>query len=154
MSTVSSVNPLMGAATGSDTTTTALPQQTLGQSDFLKLLAQQFQSQDPLKPMDDTSFIAQMAQFTSLQQSSDMAKDMSSMKAEQEVATANSYLGHNVTVDAGGGKSDSGDVTAIQIVDGAPKLVVNGQPYALSSVLLVQPAITTAPTATSSNPTP
>jgi flagellar basal-body rod modification protein FlgD len=146
MSTVSNV----GAGTSTDTTgTSTIPvtaQKTLGQDDFLKLLAQQFQSQDPMKPMDDTSFIAQMAQFTSLQQSSAMAKDMNDMKAEQQRATANSYLGHRVTVDAGGGNTISGDVAGVEITDGTPRLVIGDYTYPVSSVLLVQPAaVTTSP---------
>lgn len=153
MSTVSAISPTYAQTASASTTTSVLPQQTLGQDDFLKLLAQQFQSQDPMQPMQDTSFIAQMAQFTALQQSSAMSKDMGDMKAQQQMATANSYLGHNVTVDAGNGQTASGDVTEIKVVDGAPQLVVNGSTYAMSSVLVVQPSAATTPT-TSTNPNP
>jgi len=155
MSTISAVNPLVANATtsGSSGTASALPgQKTLGQDDFLKLLAQQFKSQDPMKPMDDTSFIAQMAQFTSLQQTSEMAKTMTALSAQQQIATANSYIGHKVTVDAGQGQTDAGDVTAVKMVDGSPQLVVNGQTYAMSAVLLVEPSALTSPAP--SNPTP
>lgn len=148
MSTVSGVsatNTATTAATSTDPVTA--PQKTLGQADFLKLLAQQFQSQDPMKPMDDTSFISQMAQFTSLQQSSQMATDMAAMKAQQQLATANSYLGHTVTVDAGNGQTVSGDVAGVEITDGTPRLVVGEYTYPISSVLLVQPgAVATTPT--------
>lgn len=148
MSTINAVNPLVSSASnpGASTTATPLPgQKTLGQDDFLKLLAQQFKSQDPLKPMDDTSFIAQMAQFTSLQQTGEMSKTMTAISQQQQVATANSYIGHKVTVDAGDGQTDSGDVTAVKMVDGAPQLVVNGETYAMSSVLLVEPSAVTTP---------
>lgn len=40
----------------------------LGQNAFLQLLVTQLQHQDPLQPQDDTQFLAQLAQFTSLEQ--------------------------------------------------------------------------------------
>ena len=61
-----------------------IPQKTLGQDDFLKLLAKQFQTQDPMKPMEDTAFIAQMAQFSSLEQSKTMATDMAALRSEAD----------------------------------------------------------------------
>jgi flagellar basal-body rod modification protein FlgD len=150
MSAISSISSNLTAPTSTPsgaTPTATVTQKALGQEDFLKLLAQQFQSQDPLKPMDDTSFISQMAQFTSLQQSSEMAKTMSAMQAEQQTVTANSYLGHTVTVDAGNGQTASGNVDAVDMSDGTPRLVVGSSTYPLSSVLLVQPgSVTSAPT--------
>lgn len=135
--------------TTSSTSTTAL-QKTLGQNDFLKLLAQQFQSQDPMKPMEDTSFIAQMAQFTSLQQSTDMAKTMAQMQVDQQKATANSYLGHQVTVNDGNGGTASGTVSGVEMSDGTPRLVVGDYTYPISAVVLVQPGAVSSNSSTGS----
>ena len=148
LSAVSSSGPKTAALT--DPTLASLAtQKTLGQDDFLKLLAQQFSSQDPLKPMEDTSFIAQMAQFTALQQSSAMSKDINDMKSQQQLVTANSYLGHRVTVDAGGGNTISGDVAGVEIKDGTPRLVIGDYTYPISAVLLVEPgAVSTSPSNT------
>ena len=64
----------------------ATPKKTmLGQEDFLKLLAIQFQSQDPMKPMEDTAFIAQMAQFTALDQSKSLLAEMTQLGASQDI---------------------------------------------------------------------
>jgi flagellar basal-body rod modification protein FlgD len=119
---------------------------TLGVNDFMKLLATQFQQQDPLKPMDDTAFIAQTAQFTSLQQTSTLVQQITQLNAAQGLATANSYLGRNVTVDLGKGKTASGEVTAIDASGSEPQLIVNGTSYPASSVLRVEPG-TAAPVA-------
>lgn len=117
----------------------------LGQEDFLKLLAVQFQSQDPMKPMEDSAFIAQMAQFSALEQSKSMNTEMQVLRGYQQLATANSYLGHRVTVEAGDGSSVSGDVSAVDTSGGSPKIIVNGQPFSLSAVLRVEPGRVSAP---------
>ncbi len=48
----------------------------LGQDEFLKLLVAQLKNQDPMSPMQDTDFIAQMAQFSALEQTSNMAESI------------------------------------------------------------------------------
>lgn len=108
---------------------------TLGQEDFLKLLSTQFQQQDPMKPMDDSAFIGQMAQFTSLEQSNALVKEVSGLRSDQNLLTANGYLGRNVTVDGAGGYPVTGLVTS---VDSDPvtgvSLTIDGNPYSLTAV--------------------
>jgi len=53
----------------------------LGKDEFLKILIVQLQNQDPLSPMEDKDFIAQMAQFSALEQMQNMSKDFQSLKA-------------------------------------------------------------------------
>ena len=116
---------------GQTTSAVRAPVKVLGQQDFLTLLATQFKTQDPMKPMEDTSFIAQMAQFTSLQQMSQMSKD-------QQMLTSASYLGKNVTVEDASGKSTTGQVTAIDNSGAAPSLVINGTSYPLSFIKRIE----------------
>ena len=138
-------------ATAAGTAASRVPQKTLGQNDFLKLLAKQFQTQDPMKPMEDTAFIAQMAQFSSLEQAKSMTTDMAALRADQQQVVANSYLGHRVTVDAGKGTTATGDVTAVDAAGTEPLLSINGKLYSLSAVLLVEPGTVTAPAPTPVN---
>jgi flagellar basal-body rod modification protein FlgD len=133
------------SAANASASASRIPQKTLGQNDFLKLLAKQFQTQDPMKPMEDTAFIAQMAQFSSLEQSKTMANDMAGLRTDQQRTAANSYLGHRVTVDTGKGQTETGDVTGVDARGATPQLVINGKFYPLSSVLLVERGNVTAP---------
>ena len=146
-SSTSNARPL-GAAVDSPTATTRSLKSTLGQDDFLKLLAVQFQTQDPMKPVEDTAFIAQMAQFSSLEQTQTMSTDLAALRTQQQQATANSYLGHRVTLDSGDGQLVTGDVAGVELAGDGPRLVVGDYTYPLSSVLLVEPApvSTTTPT--------
>lgn len=148
MSSTSSVNSNAGAnaTLGFDQPGfSRVPQKVLGKDDFLKLLAIQFQMQDPTKPMEDTAFIAQTAQFTALEQSTSMAADLAQLRADQQRVTANSYLGHRVTLGVEDGATVTGDVTAIDNTGASPRLVVAGQSHPLSAVLRVEPGIFSAP---------
>ncbi len=107
----------------------------LGQNDFLKLLATQFQQQDPMKPMEDSAFIAQMAQFTSLEQSNALVKEVGALRADQNLLTANGYLGRNVTVDDADGNAVTGLVTAVDRDEtSGVSLTIAGNPYPLAAV--------------------
>lgn len=72
----------------------------LGKDDFLKILITQLQNQDPTSPMDDKEFIAQMAQFSSLEQMSNIATSMNNLTAitqQSQLIQFNSFVGKTVT---------------------------------------------------------
>jgi len=79
-------------------------QKTLGKEDFLKMLVAQLKNQDPLNPMDGTGFAAQLAQFSSLEQLTNMNEGIKSLGLYQmsmNNAQAVSLLGREVTVNNG-----------------------------------------------------
>ena len=130
------------SSTPTDTNTQSasarVPQKTLKQDDFLKLLTVQLAKQDPMKPMEDTSFIAQMAQFTALEQSNAMVKGFTELRNSSQLSSASNLLGRQVTVDAGKDGSLTGMVTGIDAADGTPKLMVAGKLFSLSALRQVQ----------------
>lgn len=145
-------------STSSDTTQIAAnpagyivkqPKKTLDASDFMKLLSVQISHQDPLKPMDDAASLAQMAQFSSLQQSSEMSTSITKLLAQQKSNTAASYLGRQITVQTGTSDKPttvSGKVSAVDDSGTEPQLLINGTLYPLSSVIRVELPSETATT--------
>ena len=136
-----SASAVVNSSTVAGATTTS--KKTLGQEDFLKLLSTQLQNQDPMKPMDDTQFIAQMAQFSSLQ-------SMTQMQGNEQQIQAASYIGRNVTVNDVNGKSFTGLVTAVDNSGSSPAIVINNVSYALSTVKRIEPYTAPVTTTTSS----
>lgn len=83
----------------------------LGKEDFLKLLVTQFKYQDPLNPMEDKEFIAQLAQFSSLEQQMSTNEKMESLlnlQSQQQMISAASFIGKEVSA-RGYGVSVKGD---------------------------------------------
>jgi len=119
----------------------------LDSDDFMKLLSTQMAHQDPLKPMEDTAFIAQMTSFSSLAQMNQLTKDFTIMRANQAVTAANAFIGRNVTVNvkADGSETATGTVTGVDINGDEPKLHINGNIYALSSVVKIETGPVAAP---------
>jgi flagellar basal-body rod modification protein FlgD len=119
--------------------TGAIQERTLNQDDFLRLLITQLSAQDPLNPVSNADFLAQMAQFTSLEQTRSMSAEMARIGAQQQLLQANSLLGQNVEIAVGPDATLLGTVSAVQIQDGAPRIVVEGTAYDLSQVLTITP---------------
>jgi flagellar hook assembly protein FlgD len=84
--------------------------------------------------------IPQMVSFTQLEQSKSMQADIASLRAEQRLLQANSLLGRTVAIQDGTTAGVTGQVTAVQMEEGTPKLVVNGHRYDLSNLLSIMPA--------------
>src|SRR5699024_327692 len=71
-----------------------------GKDDFLKILIAQLQNQDPANPMDDREFIAQMAQFSSLEQMTNMntaIQHMAHLQSSQSLVQHSELIGKKVT---------------------------------------------------------
>lgn len=129
-------------STGATSARTA--KKSLDSTDFMKLLATQFQQQDPMKPMEDTAFIAQMAQFTSLEQTKDMSSQIARLRAEQQLIMGNGYLGRTITAKDSAGASVTGVVSAMENTADGVMLRVGDKSIALSNITRIE----TTPAAT------
>ncbi len=134
--------PTTGAvsSTISTYTGTAEGQQVgqLGKEDFLKLLVAQLRNQDPMKPMDDSQFLAQMAQFSSLERMQALDDQMSMLLQVEQLGQANGLIGKLVeAASSEAGKTIKGTVDSVRMVDGSPVLSIGGQSVKLEEVLSV-----------------
>jgi len=93
----------------------------LGKDDFLKLLITQLQNQDPSSPMDNSQFIAQMAQFSTLEQMVNIGSkidDLVEMKTQDSLLNYSSFVGKEVTWHVVEESSDSVNETGPTIKEG------------------------------------
>jgi flagellar basal-body rod modification protein FlgD len=126
----------IGAVASSPSTLQAKP---LGMEEFLKILLTQLTYQDPLKPMDNQQFMAQMAQFTSLEQTQQLNDKMSTLIANQSALQSVGLIGRTVDITADGGTSITGTVTALSLTGASPALTLTTTSGAsLSNVSLSQ----------------
>jgi len=107
-------------------------QTTLGQDDFLKILITQLQHQDPTSPMEDKDFIAQMAQFSSLEQIRNMSQNFQKLSGLLASSEAAQMLGRSVEVRDG--ENLVRGVVEKVIRGDMPMVSVNGTVYDFAQV--------------------
>jgi flagellar basal-body rod modification protein FlgD len=91
----------------------------LGKDSFFKLLTTQLKHQDPLKPMDNTKFISQMAQFSSLEQMNNMNQQLSQFLKVQGVAEGSALIGRTIeTINSDTGEKIKGEVNKVGFEEG------------------------------------
>ena len=109
--------------------------QSLGKDDFLKLLITQLSNQDPTDPMDNTEFIAQMAEFSSLEQITNLNSNFEKMNSMLNASQALNTIGKTVSLDIG----DSQAVGVVEAVTygNNPQVKVGNMYYALKQISAV-----------------
>jgi flagellar basal-body rod modification protein FlgD len=108
----------------------------LDKDDFLKLLITQLTNQDPTKPMEDKEFIAQMAQFSSLEQMVNMSSELAKVSQITTRGQAFSLLGKTVSIIEG----ETTIQGVVEEVSGGdfPQVLVNGIYYDFAAVNAVR----------------
>lgn len=106
-------------------TRTAAPQ--LGKDAFLKLLVAQLQYQDPMAQGNDREFISQLAQFSALEQ-------MTELTRFSQLASGVGFIGKEVSVRLPGGQEAKGVVTGFRLDGAEPEVLIGTDRYPLKLV--------------------
>jgi flagellar basal-body rod modification protein FlgD len=126
---------------GTTAATSADKAKSLGKNDFLKLLLAQLQNQDPMKPMDDSQMIAQMAQFSALEATQQLQQTIQQSNNVQTIFQAGSLIGKYVDANQPDGTDVVGAVTGVNFTTTngvvSPTLQVNGKDVDYSTIIKV-----------------
>jgi flagellar basal-body rod modification protein FlgD len=112
----------------------------LGKDTFLQLLVKQMQNQDPLEPVDNTQMIAQLAQFSSLEQMSNLNDQFSVVSGnidQLNFISANSLLGRRITGLDVEGEEVQGEVSRVFMQDSLVYLTVGEQLVSMAGVMSI-----------------
>lgn len=137
-----------GNSTGATQAATNAVKNILGKDDFLKLLITQLKYQDPMEPTDNKDFIAQMAQFSSLEQMNNIATGFSKLASGQDSALREATIGQALnmigrkvsaimpadTETGGVPELLSGVVTGMKLIDNVPNVIVGGKTIPISYI--------------------
>ena len=132
------VNPVGSVGAGGVAASQQTDRMGIGRDAFMKLLLAQLQYQDPLKPMDDTDFIAQLAQLNTLEQLERLNQAFESFMGHQDLMRGSELIGRTVSALTEGGDLVRGTVSAAKIRDGEVILVVDETEVSLQSVSVVE----------------
>ena len=148
--TIQSIGTTLSSGSG----TTALQGADLTLQDFLQVLMTQLSYQDPLKPMDNEQFMAQMAQFSTLEEMQQQNDSTDSLLTIQSAQQSVGLLGTTVQVTTSTG-SEIGTVDTITFAsDGTPQLTVQASDGSvLTGINLSQVSIVQQTSSSSTSPT-
>jgi flagellar basal-body rod modification protein FlgD len=119
----------VAAASGAGATQPASnPKGMLGQNDFLKLMIAQLQAQDPLQPANTNEYISELAQFTQVEQTTNLAN-------ANELSSAVALIGRTVHYNGVNGGPGVGKVESVQSSSSGTTVTIEGTPgVSLSSI--------------------
>jgi len=132
---LSAAQPQATGATSSGSGTSAPASSQLDQDTFLKLMVAQLRNQDPMNPTDSSQFLAQTAQFTSLEKLEQVADQSAQAFAAQMAFGASGMVGKAITYTDADGAEATGTVASVRFGPSGPLLDVDGAEVALDKVV-------------------
>lgn len=113
----------IGGSFGSGAGLLGTQQSGVNQEQFVRLFLTQLSFQDPLKPADNREFLAQLAQFTNVEQTRILNENVEGLLSVLSTNQSLDLLGRTVEVSAPSG-TQVGTVTTVSLVDGRPSLTL------------------------------
>lgn len=118
------------------------PQKELGKEEFLQILVTQLRNQDPMQPLQDKEFIAQMAQFSSLEQMMNVSNEITALRNSAGMVA--SLIGKSATwmetAEDGTTRNGSGVIDSIVWRDGAQYAKIGSSEIPVSEILSLSDA--------------
>jgi flagellar basal-body rod modification protein FlgD len=124
VSTQPITDPTTTSSASSNTPTN--PSGQLDDDEFLQLMVTQLQDQNPLNPTNSSSYLSELAQFTSLEQETNTASNTQALETSNQTTEALSLLGQSVTYLATDGSTETGVVSSVDLSGSSPTLTISG----------------------------
>lgn len=122
-----------------------MPSQNLGKQDFLNLLMTQMRHQDPLNVQQDKEFISQMAQFSTLEQTTNLSLAMENLAGFQQLTQGAALIGKEVEALIPGTETEEarvlkGKIEETRLVDGQIQLVIGDETIDFKQITSIREA--------------
>lgn len=117
---------------------------SMGKDDFLKILVAQLKHQDPMQPLQDRDFIAQMAQFSSVEQMMNISTNMAALRQSMGITPGligKTIVWHDMAADGTRMEEMHGIVEAITFKEGLQYAVVGQKEVALDQIIKIREAV-------------
>jgi flagellar basal-body rod modification protein FlgD len=124
------IPPTTTTTTTSATTGTAATtaKTGMGKDDFLKLLVGQLKNQDPMNPTGSEEFMGQMAQFSTLEQITNVAQATTELAKSASLSSTVGLIGRTVTYTGADKATVTGTVESVDTSGQTPKITIGGKP--------------------------
>jgi len=106
----------------------------LGKDEFLQMLVVQMQNQDPLDPVKNEAMIAQLAQFSSLEQMQNLNQTFAGFRAENAMLAASQWGGQTLSLELADGSAIEGMVDGVWSLDGVTYVQIGESSIAVNDI--------------------
>ncbi len=115
------------------------PFDSLNTNTFIQLLVTEMENQDPMNPMSNSDILQEIGEIRSVDATTQLTTTLNSILTGQNVATAGSLIGRNITGTDSSGNNVTGTVSSVSLANGTATLNVGSQSVPLSNVTQILP---------------